>query len=72
MESKTKVQLSVFQRGGEYFATRTFPSNMPSFSPPGVVFSITEDVTPDETNVLEERAKQEARKRGIARVINLD
>ena len=68
----SKVQLSVVQRGGEYFAVRSFPTNMPNFTPPGVVFSITEEVEPDGVDALHERAKQEARKRGIARVINLD
>ena len=68
----SKVKLSVVQRGGEYFATRSFPGNMPDFNPPGTVFSITEEVEPDQVDALHERAKQEARKRGIARVINLD
>ena len=70
--TKSKISINVIQRGLEYFATRSFPENMPNFSPPGVVFSVTDEVAPDEVGVLEERARQEARKRGIPRVINLD
>ena len=66
-----KVKISVVQVGRKYYASRTFPDNMPDYSPPGLVFSITEEVTNGQ-EPLEDRAKTEARKRGISHVVNLD
>lgn len=69
---KLKIMISVFQDGEEYFATRTFLNNMPSFLASKIVFSITDEVALGELWGLEERARQEARSRGITNVLNLD
>jgi hypothetical protein len=71
-----KIRLVVYGADGLYYATRVAPENMPQFSPPGIIFEITENVDPAASarsiRSLEQRAKEEARKRGIAHVANLD
>jgi len=68
---KSKIRLIVHKQGSEYFATRVFPDNT-DISPPNVVFTMEREITPQEIEQLHEDAKAEARKRGIAHVINLD
>lgn len=71
---KNKVTIMVTTCGGEYFATRIL-ENFPNYEPYGElvkVFSVTEEILPAELEMFQERVRQECRKRGIARVINLD
>lgn len=67
-----QVTITVYQQSGKHYASRTFSGNIPNFSPPGVVFSITEDIGMDNVEKLETKAREEARRRGIPHVINLD
>jgi len=62
-----RITVSVYQSDGNYYASRTFPSNM-SFSPPGLIFSIAGEKLED----VEKEAKEEARRLKIGHVTNLD
>ena len=68
---KTKVQIVIYQQGGEYFSTLTLENNIPNFSPPGKIFSMTEEIEPSQFQDFRNRAKEEAQKRGIPHVVNL-
>lgn len=65
------VKLIVHEQNGVYYATRTFPSNT-IFKPENIIFVIERDIDPDEWELMENKAREEARRRGIHHVINLD
>ncbi len=67
-----KVVLLVHKHGEEYFATRYFPPPCP-ISTGKKIFHIEKDLTdPNAMKEIEDEARQEARRRGIEKVINLD
>ncbi len=70
-----KVKLIVHRYNNEYLASHTFPEIKAS-TPREEVFSIEGDTTSQNSddlyNNLCEKAKSEARKRGISHVIGLD
>ncbi len=70
---KSKIRITVYELGGEYFATMTIESNVPNFNPPNstIIFFLLEEIDPTELQAFRDRAKEEAQRRGIAKVINL-
>ena len=74
MAEKVQVKVSVVRQDRKHFAIRTFPQNFNTVFP-GLVFEVTDDIdafSADGVDALNERVKQEARRRGILHVLNLD
>ncbi len=70
---KSKIRITVYESGGEHFATMTIESNVPNFKPGSgtIIFFLLEEIDSAELQAFRDRAKAEAQKRGIAKVINL-
>ncbi len=67
-----KVVLLVHEHGGEYFAIRYFPPDKP-ISSGKKIFELEKELSdPDAVNALEAEAREEARRRGLDKVVNLN